>query len=378
MAESGMKLWIRADLPDDRETRKELVISALESGIRSAVVRPEDADLSSVGKIDLYFISGNVISGNGASGILCELKSPEDQKKILDDDVSARFSFVVLGRSDMMIIPLENMIAHFRKKGTEVFAVASSADETAVFSQTLECGADGILIETPENDPSALPGLVSDIRRALSGSVSEQFSTLRITSVRPVGMGDRVCIDTCTMMSPGEGMLIGSQSSCLFLIQSESEDSGYVAPRPFRVNAGAVHSYILVPGGKTKYLSELKAGDPVLIAGRSGKTDAAVIGRCKTERRPLILIEACPAGKDDSIDEKNDSIAERNDHRKDAGEKQPSFSVILQNAETVRMIGPEGAVSVSALREGCLVYARIENGGRHFGTAVEETIRETR
>ena len=71
-------------------------------------------------------------------------------------------------------------------------------------------------------------------------------------------MGDRVCVDTCTNMGPGEGMLVGNSSGGLFLVHAESLENPYVAPRPFRVNAGPVHAYIRVPGGKTKYLGELE------------------------------------------------------------------------------------------------------------------------
>ena len=43
-----------------------------------------------------------------------------------------------------------------------------------------------------------------------------KLTSATITRVKPVGMGDRVCIDTCSLMKPGEGMLIGSQSNGLF------------------------------------------------------------------------------------------------------------------------------------------------------------------
>jgi 3-dehydroquinate synthase II len=43
-------------------------------------------------------------------------------------------------------------------------------------------------------------------------------------------------------MTLGEGMLVGSQSFALFLVHSESEESPYVAARPFRVNAGGVYA----------------------------------------------------------------------------------------------------------------------------------------
>ena len=64
--------------------------------------------------------------------------------------------------------------------------------------------------------------------------------------------GDRVCIDTTSMMVPGEGMLIGSYSKAMFLVHSESLESEYVASRPFRVNAGPVQA-CYGPGNKTRY-----------------------------------------------------------------------------------------------------------------------------
>ena len=46
-----------------------------------------------------------------------------------------------------------------------------------------------------------------------------------------------------------EGILVGNTASGFFLVHSESIDNPYVASRPFRGNAGAVHAYTLAPGG---------------------------------------------------------------------------------------------------------------------------------
>ncbi|MEZ4549055.1 MAG: 3-dehydroquinate synthase II [Desulfobacterales bacterium] len=54
-----------------------------------------------------------------------------------------------------------------------------------------------------------------------------------ILEIRSVGMGDRVCVDTCTEMKPGEGMLVGNASSALFLVHAESIENPYVAARRF-------------------------------------------------------------------------------------------------------------------------------------------------
>jgi 3-dehydroquinate synthase II len=174
---------------------------------------------------------------------------------------------------------------------------------------------------------------------------------VRITNIKPVGMGDRVCVDTCSLFEKGEGMLVGSASSGLFLVHSETIDSPYVAARPFRVNAGPVHAYTLLPSGKTTYLSELGSGDEILGVDFRGNARIMIVGRMKIEKRPMLLIEADAAGK--------------------------RISTILQNAETIRLTDKGGrAVSVAQLKQGDEVLAYVEEGGRHFGMAVKETITE--
>jgi 3-dehydroquinate synthase II len=49
---------------------------------------------------------------------------------------------------------------------------------------------------------------------------------------------------------------------------------------------------------------------------------------------------------------------------------------MLQNAETIKVVTPDGAKSVTKITKGDRVLAKIETGGRHFGMAVEETIAE--
>src|SRR2546428_8998515 len=92
-------------------------------------------------------------------------------------------------------------------------------------------------------------------------------------------------------------MLVGNSSAGLFLIHAETVETGYVAARPFRVNAGTVHAYIYLPGGKTKYLSELRAGDEVLAVDSELLAHAVVVGRVKDERRPLLVLEALEGGR---------------------------------------------------------------------------------
>ena len=150
----------------------------------------------------------------------------------------------------------------------------------------------------------------------------------------------------------GEGMIVGSQSAGLFLVEAEVHENPYVASRPFRVNAGSVSMYTLGSLENTRYLSEFKAGDEVIIINREGKTRKANVGRIKIEYRPLILVEAEVEGK--------------------------HIKTVLQNAETIRVVTSNGSTPVTELKPGdeVMVYMAAK-GGRHFGVSVtEETVIE--
>ncbi|VVB64184.1 3-dehydroquinate synthase [uncultured archaeon] len=252
---------------------------------------------------------------------------------------------LVIG-TDWKVIPLENMIAGLHGVNVKIISGVKSAEEAELALGTLEQGADGVLLDTSD---------LSEIKRVqemLEQSDKAHLNLIqaKITNVKPVGMGDRVCVDTCSLMHVGEGMLVGSQSRAFFLVQSESEDSPYVAARPFRVNAGAVHAYIKV-GEKTKYLSELKSGDEVTVVNREGQAQTAIVGRAKIEKRPMILIEAEAEGE--------------------------RISTLLQNAETIKLVGADGSPkSVADLKIGDQVMVYMEEGARHFGMSIEESIIE--
>ena len=113
------------------------------------------------------------------------------------------------------------------------------------------------------------------------------LTTAKIVSTKPISSGARVCVDTVDLMVPGEGMLVGCQSAGFFLVEAEVNENPYVNSRPFRVNAGAASNYTLTSLQSTRYLSELKAGDEVLIINREGKARITNVGRSKIEFRPL-------------------------------------------------------------------------------------------
>jgi hypothetical protein len=47
------------------------------------------------------------------------------------------------------------------------------------------------------------------------------LSRATVSEVLPLGLGDRVCVDLCDNLAPGEGMLVGNFCRGLFLVHSE-------------------------------------------------------------------------------------------------------------------------------------------------------------
>jgi 3-dehydroquinate synthase II len=266
----------------------------------------------------------------------------------LDEIVTASAigpDLVIIEATDWKIIPLENIIARLHKSGTKIYTTANSVDEVRTMFSVLELGTDGVIFTTnDENQVSKLGSFLENVNFPLQAA--------RIVEIKDVGPGERVCIDTASMLKTGEGLLVGSKANFLFLIHNESVGSSFTSPRPFRVNAGAVYCYTLLPDGKTKYLSEVESGAEVLVVNKEGVSRQVVVGRSKIETRPLRLIKAEINGEHGSI--------------------------ILQNAETIRVVTKEGSlVSVTDLKVGNEILAHIlRQAGRHFGMEVDEYILE--
>ncbi len=260
----------------------------------------------------------------------------EDEQKAL---ALATKGNLIISFADQEIIPLENLIAGKAQGATLLVRVPSAAKgKTAL--ETLEIGADGIILET--DDPTEvmrLSGLLND-------TAAVGLTPATVTCVRELGLGARACIDTCSMLSEGEGMLVGSSSQGMMLVQAEVAQNEFVAPRPFRVNAGALSLYTMRPGDKTAYLEELSAGDATTVVSRDGQTRTAYVARSKIELRPLVLVMA----------EHDGTMAK----------------AVLQLAETVRIVTKDGSIPVTELREGDSILVRFQEGGRHFGMRVDK------
>lgn len=358
--------------------RKEFITMALESGIDYVLDLNDHDKIRKLGNVnivansddaDIYLIG---IDGEGDGSLILNENLSESQDlfdakeaknagktvcayiKITDKaheqlavELGKIVDYIILIATDWTIIPLENIIADLQKESVKIIAAVKNSEDAKVAMETLEIGTDGVIFEPEEFSQ------IKDIANLVESLSREQYELKEatITNVKPLGSGDRVCVDTTSMMQPGEGMLIGSYSKALFLVHSESLESEYVASRPFRVNAGPVQAYVMVPGNKTRYLAELKAGDEVLIVNTEGETRTAYVGRSKIEKRPLLLVEAEYEGT--------------------------IIRTLLQNAETIRIVdGDNNPISVAELKVGDKVKVYIETSARHFGIAIDETIIE--
>ena len=272
------------------------------------------------------------------------ISSNEDLEEIV---IASKYGadFVIVEAVDWKIIPLENLIAKLQKTRTKIYTTTKNSDEIRTMFSVLEHGVNGVILETAD---------VNQIENShkLLDNPNFKLKYARILELKDVGMGERVCVDTVSMMTIGEGMLIGSKSNFLFLVHNESVGSSFTSPRPFRVNAGAIHCYTPMSDGTTKYLSELEAGMEILVVGNDGSSRKSTVGRSKIESRPMRMVKA---QLDDS-----------------------KGSVILQNAETIRLITKDKSlVSVTDLKVGDEVLAYTKpSSGRHFGMSVDEFILE--
>jgi 3-dehydroquinate synthase class II len=308
---------------------------------------------------------------------------------------------VVVDALDWRVIPLENLVAARRDRPGTLYAIARTPQQAGLFADTLETGVHGIVLapESPQaiveadqelrkrwrppvpkvtvaisaagiqvvGEKAVTSGTADPAERAdpngsavsASSAVSSVGSTGRpflepatVTAVNDAGMGDRVCIDSTSLFRDGEGLLVGSTARSFCLVHAETLKAEYIQPRPFRVNCGAVHMYLFAPEGKTRYLSELAVGQPVLAVHADGIHRVLSVGRVKIERRPHTLV-----------------------HWKTSDGR--NGNAVLQTAETVRLVAADGrAVAVTDLKPGQQILVHSEDVARHTGLPVDSQLEE--
>jgi 3-dehydroquinate synthase II len=382
------EVWLKADDEvGDWDARRGRITAGLEAGVDWVLVDQADVDrVRELGRVNVAAFAGDDVhvidaepdeaaapdavvvgkdgEGDGTVDLPGDFSGSADLSSLRRGQANAAFvrifeesyeefaeeaareaEYTIVVGEDWQIIPLENLIARIGEETTLVAGV-TDADEAETAFETLELGADAVLLDS--DDPDDIRE-TCEVRDAAEREVLE-LSWAEVVEVEPVGSADRVCVDTGSLMDDDEGMLVGSHSRGLFFVHAETAESPYVASRPFRVNAGAVHAYVRTPDGGTKYLSELRSGDEVQVVDLEGNTREAVVGRSKIERRPMFRIAAEVEG--DRVE------------------------TLLQNAETIKVPTRDGRTAITDLEAGDEIRVYYEPVARHFGEAVEESIVE--
>lgn len=262
------------------------------------------------------------------------------------------------------MIPLENLISARTGSHTKIAAVITTPVQAQGAGFALQEGVDALVIP---ND-SAMLEAASSVKAQRSEKVDKEvfqpteeedlvLVPMTVTAVEQAGVGDRYCLDFLSLFSQGEGILVGSSAASLVLVHSETIPSTFVPTRPFRVNAGAPHSYVLMADGSTKYIAELVSGDEVLAVSAEGVSRRVILGRSKIEQRPMLKISYVL--------------------RENIGRKANESHVYLQQAETVRLLTdlPE-ACSVTELKVSQAVLGWTAYGARHLGQPIGGHVEE--
>jgi 3-dehydroquinate synthase II len=308
--------------------------------------------------------AGTLRRGRERVGRLVEVTDAASQRS-----AARAKGLIVVQAPDWRIIPLENLIAARRDRPGTLFAHATSPQQAMLFAQTLETGVHGVVLapshpgdiaeadrllrerfaarsrSTDDTDSTDKVDFVDSVPSVKSVEGSVGLVEAKVTRIEDAGLGDRVCVDCTARFSDGEGLLVGSTARSFALVHAETVHSDLVPTRPFRVNAGALHSYLLGPNGRTSYLSEVAAGARVLAVSVKGIREMTV-GRAKVEPRPHLLVHW------------------------------EGGSAVLQNAETVRLVTPRGPVSVASLKPGDTILVHHEAAARHTGLPVDGRLEE--
>lgn len=244
-------------------------------------------------------------------------------------------------------IPLELVLAKLQPEDVEILKQVSSAESGRISSDVMESGSDGVLLA------SESIGEIMSMNEIVSKSRMEKLEIVKatVTKVVHIGAGERACIDTTSLLTEKESMIIGSTSSGGLLVCSETHYLPYMNTRPFRVNAGAVHSYVWCPGGMTEYITDMRVGTQVLAVDYDGNARTVNVGRMKIEVRPLLLIEAEYEGQ--------------------------TINTIVQDDWHIRIFdGDRQPKSATTFQEGDSILAYVCEPGRHVGVKITETITE--
>jgi 3-amino-4-hydroxybenzoic acid synthase len=277
-------------------------------------------------------------------GVRCEIADGAGMNRAAG--LCGEVDVLVAAFTDETNIPLELLLAKAQSTRTRVLKELANDVAAAGVAGVLETGPAGLVVR---GDRLADVDRVAEIIRA-RGDEHRELVPLRVTRAEPIGMGYRGCVDTTTLFGRDEGLIVGSTSSGGVLVCAEVHHLPYMNLRPFRVNAGAVHSYVF-GAENTAYITDLVAGERAHAVSAGGRFREVVVGRVKIELRPLRLIEA-----------RHDDV---------------TVNVFLQDDWHVRVMSDEGRpLNLTTIVPGTGLLGYVAEPGRHVGIKVAEHINE--
>lgn len=320
---------------------------------------PKDFDfiLSNDSSSSFYTDGNNLIMDQKNIGSIVDISSVKGQD--FAKGLVGLAQWIILEFDNWKMIPIENLIAICDGTGTKIAAKITKSVDVPGAAYALDIGIDAILIN-PKKELIDAAKIAKFQRQeqyqeySANDEYDEQIimASSVISSVSNIKNSARYCIDLTTVLQVGEGVLVGSSASSLALIHGETIPSEFVPTRPFRINAGSPHSYILMNDGKTKYISELKSGDEICIVKENGECRSGTIGRLKIEKRPFLQI--CWENNNDK----------------------PS-NIFLQQAETVKLVCPNNQiVAVTEIKPGDKILTYNNEGQRHIGMKISSDVEE--
>ena len=189
------EIWVKA-IP----WKREIAMTAIECGADALwVPSGMGSEVKRMGIIPVVSEDGDILLGRDV--VEREIREKKDEGEILSLSLSKK---VIVRATDWKIIPLENVLS----RGNNLFIEIGNLQEGETAFAILEKGVDGVVINN--SDPEAVRHILQSLRRT-----SEKFELVaaRIQRIEPLGLGDRVCVDTCSSMILGEGILVGNSSS---------------------------------------------------------------------------------------------------------------------------------------------------------------------
>ncbi len=354
------------------------------------------AELEELPELSLWVLTPHeavrkaAVARQSKAGLLIRVGDLEKEFPYCVEVCSRGDDFVVIDIEHATYIPYELLLAKVEGKSTSVLRsvpirelqqVVGHVDQSLNAMATMEQGV-GVLFRTEEVSS------VQALSRCLHTRQASAFPifSAEVVEVQHTGLGHRVCVDTTSMMTAEEGMIVGSTGWGGIFVCSETHFLPHMNLREFRVNAGAVHSYIWSTQGNALYLSEMQAGSEVLSVNKNGTSRVVVVGRAKIERRPMLKIK-CRVSVDQlsptirafvqNEAQLKRSVTPNGETFIGADENYVYINTFLQNDWHVRVMGADGVVKhCTMIQPGDRLMAHVDAPGRHTGLRVTEHIIE--